>query len=168
MPTADKWVKSPLRNSVKLELNAPLAEVWELVGNPSNMPTFSSGLNKVDTKSDGSGKYTEYTCHFKPTEAGGQETVHTAKMLWHEPNKGWASLDEEPNAFGFQQSLTFITFEQKGNKTILEWTMHFDCENQEMLQMNLSSLKQALNGEIAQRLIDKFGGRTLESYVDGK
>jgi hypothetical protein len=37
-----------------------------------------------------------------------------------------------------------------------------------MLQMNLSSLKQALNGEIAQRLIDKFGGRTLESYVDGK
>jgi hypothetical protein len=89
-------------------------------------------------------------------------------MLWHEPNKGWASLDEEPNAFGFQQSLTFITFEQKGNKTILEWTMHFDCENQEMLQMNLSSLKQALNGEIAQRLIDKFGGRILESYVDGK
>ena len=70
LPTADKWVKSPLRNSVKLELNAPIAEVWELVGNPSNMPTFSSGLNKVDTKSDGSGKYTEYTCHFKPTEAG--------------------------------------------------------------------------------------------------
>lgn len=168
LPTADKWVKSPLRNSIKLELNAPITEVWALIGDPTKMPTYSFGLQKVDTKSDGSGKCTEYTCYVKLTEEGGQEIVHTAKMLWYEPTKGWASIDEEPNAFGFQQSLTLITFEEKDNKTILHWAMHFDCENQEMLQMNVSSLEQALNNDIAKKLIDKFGGKVIESFVYGK
>jgi hypothetical protein len=129
LPTADKWVTSPLRNRIKLELNAPISQVWALVGNPAKMATYSSGLQKVDTKLDGTGKCTEYTCYFKPSEEDGQEIIHTAKMLWHEPDKGWASLDEEPNVFGFQQSLTLITFEQKDNKTFLDWSMHFDCEN---------------------------------------
>jgi hypothetical protein len=168
LPTADKWVTSPLRNRIKLELDAPISQVWALVGDPTKMPSYSFGLQKVDTKTDGTGKCTEYTCHFKPTEAGEQEIVHTAKMVWYEPNKGWASLDEEPNAFGLKQSLTLITFYQKDNTTILNWAMHFDCENQEMLQMNSSSLEQALNNDIAQRLIDKFGGKVIESFVNGK
>ena len=107
-------------------------------------------------------------CYFKPMEEDGQEIIHTAKMLWHEPRKGWASLDEEPNVFGFQQSLTLITFEQKNNKTFLDWSMHFDCQNQETLQMNILSLEQALNNDIAQRLLDKFGGKVIESIVNGK
>lgn len=168
LPAADKWVTSPLRNRIKLELNAPISEVWALVGDPAKMATYSSGLQKVDTKLDGTGKCSEYTCYFKPIEEGGQEIIHTAKMLWHEPGKGWASLDEEPNVFGFQQSLTLITFEQKDNKTFLDWSMHFDCENQETLQMNISSLEQALNNDIAQRLLDKFGGKVIESMVNGK
>jgi carbon monoxide dehydrogenase subunit G len=167
IPAAEKWVKSQLRNRIKLELDAPINEVWALLGDPAKMPIYSSGLNKVDTKTDGSGKCTQYTCYFKPMEQGGQETVHSAKMLWHEPKKGWASLDEEPNAFGLQQSLTLITLEQRDSKTILNWSMHFNCESQEMLQLNISSLEQALNGEIVQQLIDKFGGKVIESFVEG-
>jgi carbon monoxide dehydrogenase subunit G len=167
-PIAGKWVKSALRNRIKLELDAPVSEVWALVGDPSKMPEYSSGLSKVDTKKNSSGRCTEYTCYFKPIEEGGQEIVHTAKMVWHEPKKGWASLDEEPNTFGFQQSLTLITLEQKANKTVLNWAMHFNCENQELLQLNISSLEQALNGDIAQQLLAKFRGKLLDSYIDGK
>ena len=54
-------------------------------------------------------------------EEGGQETVPSVKLVWYEPNKGWASLDEEPNAFGLQQSLTLITLEARDNKAILNW-----------------------------------------------
>ncbi len=168
LPKADSFVASPLRNRIKLELNAPVSEVWAVIGDPGRMPEYSEGLQKVDTKKDEKGNCLAYTCYFKPMEEGGQITVHTAKMLWYEPNKGWASLDEEPNAFGFQRSLSLITLEEKGGKTILSWAMHFNCENQELLQSNISSLEQALNGEIAQQLISKFGGKLLDSYIDGK
>lgn len=168
IPTADKFVSSPLRNRIKLELNVPISEVWALVGNPGRMPEYSEGLDKVETKTDKYGNCTEFLCHFKPQEPGGQGIEHRCIIKWYEPLKGWASLDEEPNVFGFQQSLTLITFETKDGKTILTWDMHFNAENKEALQMNISSLEQALNKDIVQRLIDKFGGKLIESYVEGK
>jgi hypothetical protein len=33
--------------------------------------------------------------------------------------------------------------------------------------MNILSLEQALNNDIAQRLLDKFGGKVIESIVNG-
>jgi LPS O-antigen subunit length determinant protein (WzzB/FepE family) len=167
LPTANKFVSSPLRNCIKLELNSPLSDVWATVGDPKRMPEYSSGLKKVDTRYDDSGNCTAYICHFKPFEGSG-EIVHNAKMIWYEPNKGWASLDEEPNAFALQQSLTLITFEFKDGKTILNWEMHFNSENEETVRMNVSSLEQALNNDIAQNLIKRFDGRVLESYSEGK
>jgi hypothetical protein len=167
LPTADLFVKSPLRNRIKLELNAPVPEVWSVVGDPGRMPEYSEGLQKVETEKDEAGNCTAYVCHFKPMEEGGQQAIHKVTMKWYEPNRGWASLDEEPNPFGLRQSLTLITFEAQDNKTILNWSMHFNAE-QEALEMNVLSLEQALNNDIAQRLIQKFGGKVLESYVEGK
>jgi carbon monoxide dehydrogenase subunit G len=163
LPTVDKFVTSPLRNKLILALNQPISEVWKTIGDPAQMPTYSAGLNKVDTKTEGE-EYTEYTCHFKPMEDGGKETVHTAKMLWRETDKGWASLDNEPNEFGFKQSLTLITMQQKGDKTIVNWAMHYNCDTDEMLQMNRTSLEQALT-DIGNQLTAKFGGSILENYI---
>jgi len=164
-PTADQWDKSPLRNRIELELNAPINEVWAVVGEPAKLLIYSSDINKVETKTDGSGKQTEYTCFYKPCEETGvEETVH-AKILWHETNKAWVALDEEPNAYGLQQSLLLITVEEQGDKTIFSWNMHYDSESNETLQMLPASLEQLLKGEIAQELIQKFGGRILDSYA---
>jgi len=166
-PEADKWVSSPLRNLIKLELNASLTEVWSLIGDPGKMPSYSSGLEKVETKISPEGRCLEYTCFFKAEDGGQQGSVHTAKMLWYEPNRGWASLDEEPNEFGFKESLTLITFEARGDKTIVKWSMHFNCESQELLLSSISSLEEALE-DISKRLIKIFGGVKLEGYAEGK
>ncbi|MBD0352926.1 MAG: SRPBCC family protein [Flavisolibacter sp.] len=168
LPKAHSFVASPLRNRIKLKLNAPVSEVWAVIGDPSRMPEYSEGLQKVESKKDERGNCIAYTCYFKPMEAGGQEVIHSASMKWYEPNHGWASLDEEPNPFGLQQSLTLITLEPQDKSTILNWEMHFNAENEEMVKMNVSSLEQALNNDIAQRLIQMFGGKVLESYVEGK
>lgn len=168
MPTADKFVTSPLRTSLILELNAPVSEVWAMVGNPGRMPEYSAGLRKVDDQYNSSGKCTGYTCHFFPTEEGEEETKHTELMKWHEPNKGLASVAEEPNVFGLQQSLGLITLEAKGNKTILKWDIHFNAENEETIKMNILVFEQSLNTDIAQNLIKIFGGKVLESYIEGK
>ncbi len=167
MPAASKFVSSPLRNRIKLELNAPLADVWSLVGDPGRMPEYSAGLDKVDTEKDAAENCTAYVCHFRPMEEGGQGILHRAEVVWFEPNTGWASLDEEPNAFGLQQSLTLITFVKQGNRTIVNWDMHFTSENSESIQMNVSALEQALN-DIAQNLIKKFGGKIVENFAEGK
>ena len=78
-----------------------------------------------------------------------------------------ASLDEEPNAFGLSQSLTLVTLSPLNQKTVLNWDMHFDSPTTEMLDMNKSSLDQALR-DIALRLIGRFGGKILEKFIDGK
>jgi hypothetical protein len=168
LPTAGKWVKSPLRNRIQLELDAPVADVWTLLGDLTKMPVYSGGLNKVEAEEDTSGKCTAYTCYFIPIQPGEPGIVHGSKMVWYEPGRGWASLDEEPNEFGFEQSLTLLTLEEREGKTLVDWSMYFECGKPEMLQPNISSLELALNEDIAQRLISGFGGKLLQSYVYGK
>jgi uncharacterized protein YndB with AHSA1/START domain len=165
LPKADKFVQSPLRNRIKLELNAPPGQVWELVGNPARMPEYSVGLQSVVTEMDSAGKYNSYTCHFKPTAEAEPGIVHRSNVVWFEPTNGWASLDVEPNAFGLQQSLTLIILEKQGDKTIVTWDQHFTGTSRETIEMNVRSLEQALN-DIARNLTVKFGGRVLVNFSD--
>lgn len=164
LPTAEKFVTSKMRNRLTIELDKSISEVWKIIGDPKKMPTYSAGLNRVETKMDGN-NCAEYTCYFKPIEKGETEIIHSAKMLWYAQNKGWASLDNEPNEFGLKQSLSLITLEPKGNKTVLKWSMHFNCDTKKVLQMNTIALNQALN-DIGKKLINKFGGRMTENYVE--
>jgi hypothetical protein len=87
-------------------------------------------------------------------------------MKWYEPNVGYASLADEPNVFGLQQALNYLTFESVGNLTILTWDVHFTAESDEFIQQNLVGFEAALNKDIAKNLVDKFGGKVLESYIE--
>lgn len=156
-PSADKWVTSPLRNSIKIELNAPVSEVWKVVANPANIFSNCCGVNNVEPKTNDSGKCTKYTIHYE-SEDGGENMVACSTMVWYEPNQGWASLDNDPHPMGFEQSLLLITIEQKEEKSVLSWNMHYNIENDEALQMFITGLDQSLKEEIAQLLIQKFDG----------
>lgn len=166
MPSATEYVKSSLRNRIRLELNAPVSKVWAQVGKLERMPEYSSGLRKVETKYNNLGKCTAYTCYFLPIKEGEKEMTHSGIVKWYEPNIGIISLGEEPNAFGLQQSLQLIAFEPKGSNTILQWDNHYTCENNELLKNNIMGFEMALNNDIADNLIKKIGGRVLENYVD--
>jgi hypothetical protein len=141
-PRANDLITSPLRNRIKLELHAPLKDVWNLVGNPGRMPEYSAGLESVETKSDGKGNCTEYTCHFKPFSPGEKGADHRAIMKWYQPLKGWASIDEEPNPFGLRESLSLLTFAETDGKTILQWDIHFNADD---LEWNKKGFEQALD-----------------------
>jgi hypothetical protein len=58
-----------------------------------------------------------------------------------------------------------VALTASGNKTILTWDMHFNSDD---IEAYLPSLEEALNKDIAERLINKFGGRVLENYIEGK
>lgn len=164
LPTADQWVKSPVRNRLVVELEKPVTEVWALVGDPVNMPKYSAGLDSVTTKTE-NGKYTQYTCYFKPMKEGELGYVHTENMLWHEENRGWASRTPEPHEMGYTDYLSLLTFEDKNGKTKLTWSMTCNHEKVEMIEMNKQGLVQAFE-DIGKQLVARFGGKVIENYVE--
>lgn len=166
IPKASDFVDSPLRNRIRLELNAPVEEVWALVGKLERMPEYSAGLKKLEASYNDADQCTEFTCYFFPMEEGGEVTTHRETIEWFEAKVGFASLAEEPNLLGLQQSLGIVTFEEKGEKTILQWDVHFTAPDAESLQMNVAGFEQALNMDIAQNLIKTFGGSVLESFIN--
>jgi len=162
-PSASDFANSPLRNRMVLELNKPVSIVYDLVGDPTNISKYSAGLEKVETEMK-NGKCISYTCYFKPMTEGEEGVIHTEKLVWQETNLGWASAKKEATDFGFTDSFSLTTLEEKGDKTILKWDMHFNHDNAEMLIMNKTTLVEVFN-DMANQLIAKFGGKLIENYM---
>jgi hypothetical protein len=158
VPDPSSFTSAPMRNQMRVQLNAPVSEIWALVGDIGRLPDYSGGLERVEVKKTSSGAPEEYTCHFKPTEPGGPGAVARDIVRWYEPNRGWASTDAEPNDFGTKNSLHIVTVSLANGGTLLDWRAHYDAPD---LETNRTELNKAL-GDIAQRLIARFGGRVLE------
>jgi carbon monoxide dehydrogenase subunit G len=153
---------TPLRNRVRIELEAPPADVWRLVGDLARFPEYSSGLERVEVSRDRVTGSSEYVCHFKA--ADGEEGVrHRETIRWFEPERGWASTAEEPNAFGLADALTVVTLEPHTRGSRLSWDQHYGGEAVDVM---LVEFDHALS-DIAQHLIDRFGGRVVERYTAG-
>lgn len=162
IPSASTFTSAPLRNRIRVELKAPVSEVWPLLGDPSKYPEYSSGLARVEARKNSNGVFTEYVCHFKPQAEGAAGIVHRVHIPWYEPTRGYASIDEEPNAFGTTNSLTLVTLEPSKEGTIATWDMHYYAGD---LDMNRAALDDAL-ADIGNNLVRRFGGAIRERYVD--
>lgn len=163
VPSAATFTTAPLRNRILVALDASVPKVWALVGDPSRLPEYSAGLERVDVKTTASGAPAEYLCHFKPVGDGRPGIVSRDIIRWHEENRGWASVGEEPNDFGITGSLHVVTLSTTDEGTLLKWEAHYDAAD---LDMNRAELDKALD-DIATRLIARFGGRVVERYVEG-
>lgn len=162
-PDPKNFVKSSLQNRLILELDSPVSAVYNLVGDPGNMSKYSAGLEKVETKME-SGKHVSYTCYFKPVAEGEKGMIHTESVVWQEANLGWASMANEQTEFGYTESFSSVTLIEKKGKTILKWDMYYDHENQEMLDMNRTTLVEVFD-DIADQLIERFEGRIMENSI---
>jgi hypothetical protein len=162
IPVASTFTSSPLRNRIRVELKAPVSDVWALIGTLNRFPEYSFGLEQVESKEDSSGTCTEYVCYFKPQEQGGERIVHRELMRWYEPNLGFASIAEEGNAFGLTNSLTLVILEPSKQGTILTWEQYYDAGD---IDMNREVFDQALV-DICENLVRLFGGQMIERYLE--
>ncbi|MBI5371015.1 MAG: SRPBCC family protein [Sphingobacteriales bacterium] len=162
LPRPANWIKDPVRNRLVVLLNRSTTEVWSLIGDPVNMPKYSSGLDSV-TKKTVNGLCIQYTCYFKPLNPNEAGYVHTENMLWQKENCGWASRMPEPNESGCTGYLSLLTLEKVGEKTKMTWAMTCNHENAEMIRMIKEGLFQAFRG-IGQQLVKIFGGSVVENY----
>lgn len=158
IPSASTFTSAPLRNRIRVELKAPVSEVWALLGDPAKYPQYSTGLERVEAKKNSNGVFAEYVCHFKPQAQGGAGIEHRVHIPWYESNRGYASIDEEPNAFGLTNALTLVTVDPSKEGTIATWDSHYYAGD---LDMNRTSLDHAL-ADIDHNLVRRFGGAILE------
>jgi carbon monoxide dehydrogenase subunit G len=161
LPAASTFTSSPLRNRLRMELDAPVSDVWALMGDLARFPEYSEGLERVDVELDEEGRCTAYTCHFKPVEEGAEAPVSRDVMKWYEPDRGYLSVEVEGNA-GTENTVAFMTLDPLPAGTRLTYDMHFDAED-------LGAAKAAIDGvnaDMADRLIARFGGRVSERYVE--
>jgi hypothetical protein len=153
---------APLRNRLRVRLNAPTNEVWAVVGDLSRFPEYSHGLDRVDAEVNASGACTGYVCHFKPMQEGAQGFVHHERMRWFEPLRGWASIADEDNPFGLIDSLTLVTVEPSDRGTVLTWDQCYDAKDLDVMR---AVFDEALE-DIEANLIRIFEGDVVERFVD--
>jgi hypothetical protein len=152
----------PLRNRIRVELHAPVAEVWTLIGNLPRFPEYSSGLERVDAMSDSSGTPLEFVCHFKPRDGSGVSIAHRELIRWYEAERGYASSGEQGNVFGLSNDLNLVILEPSKRGTLVTWEQYFDAQDLDMMK---EGYDQAL-ADIGENLIRRFGGAMRERYVE--
>lgn len=157
IPAPDTFTPAPLRNRIRIRLDAPVAQVWSLIGDFTRFPEYSAGLARVDQVLDADGRPLEYVCHFRPQSDGEDGVEHREIVRWYEPERGYASSGEAANAFGLSNDVNYVTVEADGGATVVTWEERFDAVDVEKLR---ASYDEAL-ADIAARLIARFGGRVL-------
>jgi hypothetical protein len=161
VPSASDFTSSPLRNRLRVELDAPVSQVWELMGDLSRFPEYSVGLERVEALLDEDGRCVEYTCFFKPFEEGAEGAVSRDVMKWYEPNRGYLSV-EVGSTWGGGGTVALLTLDPISGGTRVNTDMHFDSEDLETAKAHID---EALV-DIAENLIARFGGKITERYVE--
>jgi hypothetical protein len=161
IPSASEFTSSPLRNRVRVELDAPVSEVWELVGDLSRFPEYSAGLERVEAETDENGRCIEYTCYFKPLEPGAEGAVSRDVMKWYGPNRGYLSVEVD-GTWGGGGAVAHLTLDPIPGGTRVTNDMHFESEDLEAAKAHID---EAL-ADIAENLIARFEGRLTERYVE--
>jgi Polyketide cyclase / dehydrase and lipid transport len=160
-PSASDFTSSPLRNRIRLELDARVSEVWELIGDLSRFPEYSVGLERVDVQLDEGGRCIGYTCYFKPLEEGAEGALSRDVMKWYEPNRGYLSVEAE-GSWGGGGTVALMTLDPVPRGTRVNYDVHFDAQD---LDAAKAHFDEALV-DIAENLIRRFGGRLTEHYVE--
>jgi carbon monoxide dehydrogenase subunit G len=161
VPDISSLTSAPLRNRVRVQLAAPVPEVWALLGDLRKLPQYSAGLERVEVQSDARGRCIGYVCHFKPLEPRGERMVSREVVRWWEADVGYASSSAPGDAFGIANDLNLVLLERSGDGTIVTWTEHFEAQDNEAMKRHFD---EAL-ADIADHLASRFGGRLVERYV---
>lgn len=135
--------------------------MWALLGDLAKFPEYSSGLERVESKADSAGRLTEFICHFKPLEPGGERIVSREIIRWWEPNRGYASSGAGGDAFGMTNDLNLVVIEPSATGTTVTMDEYYDAQD---LQMMKAHFDEAF-ADIGANLSRRFGGRVIGRYV---
>jgi hypothetical protein len=160
IPSAATFTSAPLRHRLRVELNAPVPEVWALVGDHERLPEYSEGIGRVVLTAGRDARI----CYFPPQGGAGEGIVLKEIIRWEAPNVGYATSAAEPNDFGLVNDLSIVTVAAAPDGTLATWEQYYDHPDLPAMRANFD---QGIV-DIGERLVARFGGRILERFVDGE
>jgi hypothetical protein len=158
-PALHTLTASPLRNRIRVLLNAPIDDVWCLVGDHTRLADYSTGIARVDVTSIDDKEVR--VCTFHPMPGTPDAMVLHEVVRWSAPGVGYATSAEAGNPFGLRDDLSLVTVEARDGATLFTWSQYYEAED---LAAMRASFDEGL-ADIADNLIRRFGGRILERYV---
>jgi hypothetical protein len=158
VPSRTTLTSAPLRHRLNVELNAPVPDVWALVGVHERLPEYSAGIARVDVEAGRGAR----VCHFRPPDGGTDGIVLRELIRWEAPNVGYSTSAETPNDFGLLNDLSIVTVTAAPGGTRFTWEQYYDHPD---LPTMRASVGEGI-ADIGQRLVARFGGRVVEQYVD--
>jgi uncharacterized protein YndB with AHSA1/START domain len=156
LPEPSAFTSAPLRYQIGVELAAPPAEVWALVGDHRRLPEYSFGIETVTVAPDAGTR----TCRFRAM--GEMPAVELAERIrWQIPQVGYATSAVEPNPFGLADDLSVVTVEEIDTGTRFEWSGYFHSDD---LAAAVASFDEGF-ADIEQRLVARFGGSVVRHWT---
>ncbi len=162
IPDVKSLTSAPLRHRLRIELNAPVSEVWALIGSHVRMPEFSAGIAAVELERDVAGAPVR-VCKFRSPDGKGEGPALRERVRWEAANVGYAASSEPGNPFGLEDSVELVTMAPASNGTTVTWDEYY---NNPDLPAARASFDDGL-ADIGERLVAKFGGRVVERFLDG-
>lgn len=162
IPEVKTLTSAPLRHRLQLELDAPVAEVWALVGSHVRMPEYSGGIAAVELQRAPDGARMR-VCKFRSPDGQGEGPTLRERLRWEAANVGYATSLEADNPFGLEDCVEILTVVSSTTGTKLTWNEYYN--NADLPAMR-ASFDDGL-ADIAGRLVARFGGRVIERFVDG-
>lgn len=161
VPDVKTLTSAPLRHRLRIELNAPVSEVWALVGSHVRMPEYSAGIAAVEVEKNKDGGRVR-TCRFRSPNGKGDGPALRERIRWEATNIGYATSSEPGNPFGLEDAVELLTVASAGNGTLLTWDEYY---NNADLPGARASFDDGLK-DIAERLVARFGGQIVERFID--
>src|SRR5262245_47169099 len=116
LPDPTVYTTAPQRNRIRAQLAAPVAQVWELVGDHGRLPEYSAGIESVDVADDRGAR----TCRFRATDETASVDL-TEWIRWHIPQVGYSASAVEPNPFQLTDDLSVVTVTATDAGTVFDW-----------------------------------------------
>jgi hypothetical protein len=144
--------KAPLRNDVKVVLDAPVGEVWAIISDHGQLPSYSAGIREVvlddSCQGPGGGVGCTRTCSFHE----GPPIAET--IVFVEEPYALATRGVQPNEYQLTNDLTLVTLRPLGDdRTEFWWRQYYDHPQLEQMK---PVFDEALR-DLGQRLVQRFG-----------
>ena len=158
IPNPATLTSAPLRHRLRVALNAPVADVWALVGDHTRLPEYSAGIERVDVMPGGSAR----VCYFRSADGGTGGPVLRELIRWEATRQGYSASADVPNDFGLTNDLSLVTVAQAPEGTLFTWEQYYDHPD---LPVMRAGFDEGI-ADIGERLVARFGGQIVEGYVD--
>lgn len=156
--------KAPLRLAKSIWLKASQEKIFAIVSNHTELPSLFPWVQSVTVESSQAevegGVGARRCCNF-----GNGLVLEETIVGWNPPQMYAYSCQDETNPFGLRGHLGLVTCQTDAEGgTILTWRQYFDHPNPQAM---VEKMDGSLSGAI-QKLIDRFGGKVLETYSNIK